>query len=176
MERHPRIGQGYDLHRLARRTDNHDHPVKPLVLGGVQIDSDRGPVSHSDGDVLLHALTDAILGALGEPDIGTLFPDTASENAGRDSADFVAEAVRRMRAAGLAIGNVDLTLILQRPRISPHKERICSRIAELLGVGRSQVNLKGKTHEGVDAVGEGRAVEAHAAVLLLPIVGGEPRH
>ncbi len=164
----PRIGLGYDLHRLEPRSGAAAHEVKPLVLGGLPIEHDHGPISHSDGDVLLHALTDAILGALGEPDIGTLFPDTAPENAGRASRDFLLEAKRRLEAAGLAIGNIDLTLILERPRISPYKERICENLAGLLELERGRINLKGKTHEGVDAVGQGRALEAHAAVLLLP--------
>ncbi len=176
MERQPRIGLGYDLHRLEPRRDADAQAAKPLVLGGIRIDADCGPVSHSDGDVLMHALTDAILGALGEPDIGTLFPDTASENAGRDSRDFLEEAVRRMAATGSAIGNVDLTLIMERPKISPYKDQICRNLALLLGVRRDQVNLKGKTHEGVDAVGEGRAMEAHAAVLLVPSGGPASRH
>jgi 2-C-methyl-D-erythritol 2,4-cyclodiphosphate synthase len=160
-----RIGHGYDLHRLE--------PVppagagRPLMLGGVAIPSDRGPVSHSDGDALLHAVTDAILGALGAPDIGELFPDSAPENAGRDSADFLREATRRLAAAGYAIGNLDATVILERPKLAPHKPQVRARLAELLGVDPSRVNVKGKTHEGVDAVGEGRAVEAHAVVVIV---------
>jgi 2-C-methyl-D-erythritol 2,4-cyclodiphosphate synthase len=168
MTPRPRIGLGYDLHRLEPRSGTGAHEVKPLVLGGLPIEHNYGPISHSDGDVLLHALTDAILGALGDPDIGTLFPDTAAENAGRASREFLLEARRRLEAAGLAIGNVDLTLIMERPKISPYKEPICENLATLLGVERRRINLKGKTHEGVDAVGEGRAMEAHAAVLLEP--------
>lgn len=161
-----RIGHGYDLHRLEALATAGAGGGRPLRLGGVEIPSDLGPVSHSDGDALLHAVTDAILGALGEPDIGSLFPDSAAENAGRDSADFVREAVRRMTAAGYRVGNVDATVILERPKLSPHKAQVRAQLAELLGVDEARVNIKGKTHEGVDAVGEGRAVEVHAVVLL----------
>lgn len=159
-----RIGHGYDLHRLE--------PVapagagRPLILGGVAIPSDLGPVSHSDGDALLHAITDAILGALAEPDIGELFPDFAPENAARDSADFLREALRRLAAAGWTLGNLDATVILERPKLAPHKPQVRARLAELLGIDPSRVNIKGKTHEGVDAVGEGRAVEVHAVVVI----------
>jgi 2-C-methyl-D-erythritol 2,4-cyclodiphosphate synthase len=160
-----RIGHGYDLHRLEPLAPA--GPGRPLVLGGVPIPADRGPISHSDGDALLHALTDAILGALGEPDIGQLFPDNAPENLGRDSAEFLAEACRRLRARGLTVVNADITVILERPKLSPHKAAITARLRELLGVP-GPVNVKAKTHEGVDAVGEGRAVEVHAVVLLAP--------
>ena len=159
-----RIGHGYDLHRLDAFAPA--GAGRPLRLGGVEIPSDRGPVSHSDGDALLHAITDAILGALGAPDIGTLFPDSAAENAGRDSGEFLCEAVRRIAAAGYRLGNVDATVILERPKLSPHKTHLRARLAELLGVEPARVNIKGKTHEGVDAVGEGRAVEVHAVVVI----------
>jgi 2-C-methyl-D-erythritol 2,4-cyclodiphosphate synthase len=160
-----RIGHGYDLHRLEA-----PEPVgrgRAFVLGGVPIDHDLGPVGHSDGDALLHALTDAILGALGEPDIGQLFSDRDPRWDGADSAVFLAEAVGRMRDRGFRIGNVDATVICERPKIGPVKDRMRARVAELLGVAPGAVNIKGKTHEGVDAVGEGRAIEVHAVVLLL---------
>jgi 2-C-methyl-D-erythritol 2,4-cyclodiphosphate synthase len=162
-----RIGHGYDLHRLDAHPPAGAGGGRPLRLGGVEIPSDRGPVSHSDGDALLHAITDAILGALAEPDIGTLFPDSAPENEGRDSADFLREAVRRMTAAGYRLGNLDATVILERPKLSPHKGRVRARLATLLGADEALVNIKGKTHEGVDAVGEGRAVEVHAVVIIV---------
>jgi 2-C-methyl-D-erythritol 2,4-cyclodiphosphate synthase len=164
-----RVGHGWDLHRLE--------PIKPagagrpMVLGGVPVDAPscagRGPVARSDGDVLLHAITDAILGALALPDIGQLFPDTSSANEGRDSAEFLAEAVRRMTGAGYVVGNLDATVICERPKLGPIKERIRLNLARLLGVSPERVNIKGKTHERVDAVGEGRAIEAHAVVTLL---------
>jgi 2-C-methyl-D-erythritol 2,4-cyclodiphosphate synthase len=159
-----RIGHGYDLHRLE--------PVaplgegRPLVLAGVPINHDKGPVGHSDGDAVLHAVTDAILGALAEPDIGQLFPDNAPENEGRDSADFLREATKRMTAHGYALGNVDITIICEKPKIGPHKAKMIASLARLLDCDTSQVNVKGKTHEKVDAVGEGRAIEVHVVALL----------
>jgi 2-C-methyl-D-erythritol 2,4-cyclodiphosphate synthase len=159
-----RIGHGYDLHRLDQCVPMGNG--RPFVLGGIRFDHDRGPVAHSDGDVLMHAVTDAILGALGEPDIGQLFPDTAPENDGRDSRVFLEEAVRRMKAAGWAIGNMDMTVICERPRMGPRKKEVVQNLAHILGVPAGHLNLKGKTHERVDAVGEERAIEAHVVVLL----------
>ncbi len=159
-----RIGHGYDLHRLE--------PPAPagrgrtLVIGGVRFEHDRGPVAHSDGDVLLHAITDAILGALGLPDIGQLFPDTDHRHESQGSADFVREAVKRAAAAGWYVANLDSTVVLERPKLGARKGEIRRRIAELLGVDESCVNVKGKTHEGLDAIGQGLAIEAHAVVLL----------
>ncbi len=157
-----RIGHGYDLHRLE--------PVapagagRPLVLGGVRFVHDRGPVAHSDGDALYHAVTDAILGALAMPDIGQLFPDTDPRHEAQDSSVFLAEAVRRAGAAGWGVVNLDATVILERPKIGPVKDQIRANLARLLCVDVSRVNVKGKTHERVDAVGEGRAVEVHVVV------------
>lgn len=159
-----RIGHGYDLHRLE--------PVapagrgRPLVLGGVLIPHDLGPVAHSDGDALYHAITDGILGALALPDIGQLFPDTDPRHESQDSRIFLAEAVAGAREMGYAVSSVDATVILERPKLSPHKEAIRSNIAGLLEIALDRVNVKGKTHEGVDAVGEGRAIEVHCVVLL----------
>jgi 2-C-methyl-D-erythritol 2,4-cyclodiphosphate synthase len=159
-----RIGHGYDLHRLE------PHPPagqgRPLVVGGVELEHDRGPVAHSDGDVLLHAVVDALMGAIAGPDIGQLFPDNAPDNEGRDSMDFLREAVSRVKSQGYEIANLDATVILERPRIGPHKDRMRATIADALGIARSSVNIKGKSHERVDAVGEGRAIEAHVVVLL----------
>lgn len=153
-----RIGHGYDLHRLEVGRD--------LVVGGVKLDHDRGAAGHSDGDVVYHAVTDAILGALAKPDIGQLFPDNDPQWKGTDSRVFVAEADRVMREAGYVIGNLDVTVICQRPKLSPHKDQMRKNLAYLLGCELDQVNLKGKTHEKVDAVGEGRAIECHVVVLL----------
>ena len=125
-----------------------------------------GPVSHSDGDALYHAVTDAILGALALPDIGQLFPDTAAENEGRDSALFLEEAVKQANERGWGVVNVDATVVLQRPKISGHKQAMRENLARLLGVPIERVNVKGRTGERVDAVGEGRAVDAHAVLLL----------
>ncbi|MEM1328986.1 MAG: 2-C-methyl-D-erythritol 2,4-cyclodiphosphate synthase [Planctomycetota bacterium] len=158
------IGHGYDLHRLEAIEP--EGPGKPLVLGGIRFEHERGPVGHSDGDALLHAVTDALLGAIAAPDIGQLFPNSAPENRGRDSAEFIAEALRRVSEAGYRPVNLDATVILEWPKLGPRKEEVRRRLAELLRMPMARVNVKGKTHESVDAVGEGRAVEVHAVVLL----------
>lgn len=160
-----RVGHGFDLHRLEPLAPEGNG--RPLILGGVRLEHALGPVGHSDGDALLHALTDAILGALGEPDIGELFPDSSPKWSGADSVIFLHEAVARMGEAGYELGNADVTVILQRPRISPHKDAIRVRVAGMLGVPPARVNLKGKTNEELDALGEGRGVAVHAVVLLL---------
>ncbi len=160
-----RIGHGYDLHRLEPRPPA--GAGRPLVVGGVRLDHDRGPISHSDGDALLHAITDAILGALAGPDIGQLFPDNDPANESADSAIFLEAAAKHARTSGYRIGNVDATVILERPKIGPHKEAMRTAIARILGIEPAFVNIKGKTHERVDAVGEGRAIETHAVVLLI---------
>lgn len=141
-----------------------------MILGGVRVTDahlTRGPVARSDGDVLLHAVTDAILGALALPDIGAIFPDTDPANEGRDSAQFLAHAVRLARKQGYVVGNVDATVVCERPKIGPIKEQIRLNLARLVGASPERVNIKGKTHERVDAVGEGRAIEAHCVVTLL---------
>jgi 2-C-methyl-D-erythritol 2,4-cyclodiphosphate synthase len=169
-----RIGHGYDLHRLEPRPSA-QHPAtdgkgRPLILGGVRFDDHpTGPISHSDGDAVYHAVTDAILGALGLPDIGQLFPDDDPRNESADSAIFVREAASRAAGRGFALANIDITLICEKPRISPVKIQMIANIARLLKCDVSQVNLKGKTHEKVDAVGEGRAVEVHVVALLARI-------
>jgi 2-C-methyl-D-erythritol 2,4-cyclodiphosphate synthase len=153
-----KIGIGYDLHRLAEG--------RPFRLGGVKIPSDTGPVGHSDGDALLHALTDALLGALGEGDIGRLFPDTDPRWKDALSVIFVREAMSRVRAAGLTVVNADVVAAVERPRIAPHVERMKDVIAPVLGVDRAAVGIKAKTNEGLGDVGEGRAVACWAVVLL----------
>ena len=153
-----RIGHGFDLHRLE--------PGHDLVVCGLALDHDRGCVAHSDGDVVYHAVTDAILGALGQDDIGQLFPDNDPAWKGADSTVFVREAVKRMADAGLAIGNIDITVILERPKLGDHKAAMKANLAQLLGCDLSQVNLKAKTHERVDALGENRAIACHVVVLL----------
>ncbi|MBT8485733.1 MAG: 2-C-methyl-D-erythritol 2,4-cyclodiphosphate synthase [Phycisphaerales bacterium] len=164
-----RIGHGYDLHRLE--------PVapagagRPLRLAGLLFDHPSGPVGHSDGDALFHAVTDAVLGALGAPDLGGLFPDTDPRYENADSALFLDAAAQRMRDAGFTVGNLDATIICERPKIGPHRTTLGANIAERLGCPPDRVNVKGKTHEQVDAVGEGRAIEVHAVVLLLPAAG-----
>ncbi len=158
------IGHGYDLHRLEPVAPA--GPGRPFVLGTVRFEHDRGPVAHSDGDALLHAVTDALLGAIAEPDIGQLFPDTDPRHEAQDSRVFLAEAVRRVRAAGYRPTNLDATVICERPKFGPHRMPVREALAALLDLPVGRVNVKAKTHEKVDAVGEGRAVEVHAVVLL----------
>jgi 2-C-methyl-D-erythritol 2,4-cyclodiphosphate synthase len=154
-----RIGHGFDLHRLE--------PGLQLVVGGLKLDHDRGCAAHSDGDVVYHSVVDAILGALAKQDIGQLFPDNDPKWKGADSKVFIEEAVRVMRSAGYTIGNLDVTVILQRPKLGPHKEKIRQNLATLLGCDLDQVNLKGKTHEHVDSLGENRSIACHVVVLLV---------
>ncbi|PRQ17588.1 putative 2-C-methyl-D-erythritol 2,4-cyclodiphosphate synthase [Rosa chinensis] len=154
-----RVGHGFDLHRLE--------PGYPLIIGGIDIPHDRGCEAHSDGDVLLHCVVDAILGALGLPDIGQIFPDSDPKWRGAASSVFIKEAVKLMHEAGYEIGNLDATLILQRPKLSPHKEVMRANLAKLLGADPSVVNLKAKTHEKVDSLGENRSIAAHTVVLLM---------
>ncbi|MBN2491040.1 MAG: 2-C-methyl-D-erythritol 2,4-cyclodiphosphate synthase [Planctomycetes bacterium] len=153
-----RVGLGWDLHRLEAG--------RPLVLGGVAIPHDRGAVGHSDGDALLHAIVDALLGAAGLGDIGELFDDRDPAHRGRPSGEFVAAVRARLAASGLRVAGVDTVIVLERPRLGPHKAAIRARLAELLGLEPDRVGVKAKTHEGVDALGTGDAVAAHAVVLL----------
>ncbi|MCZ6835266.1 MAG: 2-C-methyl-D-erythritol 2,4-cyclodiphosphate synthase [Planctomycetota bacterium] len=159
-----RIGHGFDLHRLESLPP--DGEGKPFILAGVTFEHPVGPVGHSDGDAVFHAVTDALLGAIGEPDIGQLFPDTDPVNEGRDSSDFLREASRRIREAGFAIGNLDVTVVCERPKLNPMKSTMIENLARVLDCDTRQVNIKGKTHEQVDAIGEGRAVAVHVVVLL----------
>ncbi|MEM8738298.1 MAG: 2-C-methyl-D-erythritol 2,4-cyclodiphosphate synthase [Planctomycetota bacterium] len=156
----PRLGHGFDLHRLEAG--------RRLVVAGMELEHDRGCAAHSDGDVVYHAVTDAILGALGQDDIGQLFPDDDPRWKDADSSVFVREAVRCMDGAGYDVGNLDVTVVLERPKLSPHKAAMKTRLADLLHSEASRINLKGKTHEGVDALGENRAIACHAVVLLVP--------
>jgi 2-C-methyl-D-erythritol 2,4-cyclodiphosphate synthase len=155
-----RIGIGYDLHRLVTG--------RPLTLGGVQIPHDRGLLGHSDGDVVLHALCDALLGALGQPDIGELFPDTDPAWKDADSRRFVREALARVGAAGYHIVNVDLIIHAEQPKLAPHKPQLRQALADLLGVPLNCIGLKAKTNETLDAVGRAEAIACWAAVLLEP--------
>ena len=153
-----RIGLGHDCHRLA--------PDKPLVIGGVTIPHDTGPVAHSDGDVLLHALTDALLGAAGLGDIGEWFPDNDPQYAGADSAVLLVKVLDRLRGDGWSIVNIDCTVHAQRPKLSPFKKQIAARIAGLLQLGPELVNVKAKTGEKVGPVGREEAITADAVVLI----------
>ncbi len=159
-----RIGHGYDLHRLEHLAP--EGPGKPLIIGGVPLEHDRGALAHSDGDVLYHAITDALLGAIAHPDIGQLFPNSDDREAGRDSSEYVREARRLISETGFRPISLDATVVLERPKIGPHKDAMRANIAALLGMEVARVNVKGKTHEAVDAVGQGLALEAHCVVLL----------
>jgi 2-C-methyl-D-erythritol 2,4-cyclodiphosphate synthase len=154
------VGHGYDLHRLQPTCDG-----KRLVLSGVVISDAICPVSHSDGDVVLHALVDALLGAIGAGDIGEMFPNTDPRWKNADSRIFVDEAWRRVRQRGYGLGNLDVTVMLERPKVGPHKAAMIGRLRELLGPAGG-INLKAATNEGCDAIGRGEAVAAHAVVLL----------
>ena len=153
-----RIGEGWDIHALV--------VGRPLVLGGITLPFDKGLLGHSDADALLHAITDALLGAAGLGDIGSHFPDTEAQFQGADSAVLLAEAARIVRAKGYAIGNVDSTVIAQAPRMAPYIGAMRARIAEGLGIAPDCVNVKAKTAEKMGSVGLGQAIEARAIVLL----------
>jgi len=153
-----RVGLGHDTHRLVLGL--------PLILGGVRIEHVSGLEGHSDADVLLHAATDALLGAAGLGDIGELFPDTEPEYRGADSARFVIEALIRVRAAGWEPVNLDCTIHAQRPKLSAYKALIKQRLAELLGLSSDAVNVKAKTGERVGPVGREEAMTADVIVLL----------
>ena len=159
-----RVGHGFDLHRMELLSEM---PDLELWLGGIKLEHDRGCVAHSDGDVLAHTVTDAILGALCLPDIGQIFPDNDPKWKGCSSDVFVKEAVRLMHERGYEIGNMDITIIAQRPKLSPHKETIRGNICDWMDVHPSVVNLKAKTHEKVDSLGENRSIACEAVVLLI---------
>lgn len=153
-----RVGEGWDIHALVEG--------RPLVLGGITIPHSKGLWGHSDADALLHAITDAVLGAAALGDIGRHFPDTDPAFKGADSGVLLSEAVRRVRAKGFAIVNVDSTIVAQAPKLAPHMAAMQARIAELLGVEPDQVNVKAKTAEKMGPVGAGDAMEARAIALL----------
>ena len=153
-----RIGHGWDLHRLEAG--------RPCRLGGMEIPHGKGPKGHSDGDVVLHAVTDALLGASALGDIGALFPDTDARWAGADSAGLLGMALARVRAAGYSVGNLDVTVVAQEPKIGPHREAMRDRLASLLGVEVGRVSVKAKTTEGLGDIGAGLAIACHAVVLL----------
>jgi 2-C-methyl-D-erythritol 2,4-cyclodiphosphate synthase len=159
-----RIGHGYDLHRLEPLAP--EGRGRPFVLGGVRLEHPRGPVGHSDGDALYHAVTDALLGSIAAPDIGQLFPDTDPRHESADSSIFLEAAVARLEDAGWSVANLDVTVVCEQPRVGPVKDRIVANLARHLRCERHRINVKGKTHEQVDAVGEGRAVEVHCVVLV----------
>ena len=153
-----RIGNGYDLHRLVTG--------RPLILGGVRIPFEKGLEAHSDGDVICHAVTDAVLGAAGAGDIGRHFPDTDSAWKNADSIELLRRAAAIVKDAGYSIVNVDVIVIAQKPKLAPHVEAMCGNVARALGCGASQVSVKGKTNEGVDSMGAGESIAVHAVALV----------
>ena len=153
-----RIGEGWDTHALVTG--------RPLVLGGITIPHTHGLLGHSDADALLHAITDALLGAAALGDIGRHFPDTDPQFKGADSVVLLQEAYRRVQAAGWQLVNLDATIVAQAPKMAPHIGAMVARIAEALGVAPAQVNVKAKTAEKMGPVGEGRAIETRAVCLL----------
>ncbi len=153
-----RIGHGYDVHRFA--------PGRELILGGVKIPFEQGLLGHSDADVLLHAIMDALLGAAALGDIGQHFPDTDPRYAGADSAALLGECAALLRGAGWEIGNIDATVIAQKPKLAPYIGRMRETVAEVCGIGADAVSVKATTEEGLGFTGEMRGVSAHAVALL----------
>ena len=153
-----RVGEGWDTHALVEG--------RPLMLGGVQIPFEKGLLGHSDADLLLHAITDALLGAAGLGDIGQHFPDTDATYKGADSAKLLRTAYEHVKQLGWQLGNVDCTIVAQAPKLAPHRSDIRSSIAKALGLAESQVNVKAKTAEKMGPVGEGLSMEARAVVLI----------
>jgi 2-C-methyl-D-erythritol 2,4-cyclodiphosphate synthase len=150
-----RIGHGYDLHRLQ--------PGGQLLLGGIVVSTDLSPIAHSDGDVVLHALVDALLGAMAWGDIGDHFPDSDPKWKNAPSRIFLEETLKKIWAAGFAIVNADVTILAERPKIKPFKPQMLANLQQLLG---GQINIKAGTNEQCDAIGKGEAIAAHAVVLL----------
>ena len=153
-----RVGEGWDTHALVEG--------RPLMLGGVHVPYEKGLLGHSDADVLLHAITDALLGAAGLGDIGQHFPDTDATYKGADSVKLLKIAYDHVKQLGWQLGNVDCTIVAQAPKLAPHRSDIRSSIAKALGVAESQVNVKAKTAEKMGPVGEGLSMEARAVVLI----------
>lgn len=153
-----RVGEGWDTHALVEG--------RPLMLGGVHVPYEKGLLGHSDADVLLHAITDALLGAAGLGDIGQHFPDTDATYKGADSVKLLKIAYDHVKQLGWHLGNIDCTIVAQAPKLAPHRSDIRSSIAKALGVAESQVNVKAKTAEKMGPVGEGLSMEARAVVLI----------
>jgi 2-C-methyl-D-erythritol 2,4-cyclodiphosphate synthase len=159
----PRIGQGFDAHRLVEG--------RPLWLGGVRVPHARGLAGHSDGDVLLHAVASALLGALAEGDLGTAFPSSDEAWRGVASGELLARVAARLPARGLALGNLDATVIAEEPRLAPYREAMEERLATLLGAERARVSVKVTSTDRLGAIGRGEGIAAQAVVLLRPAAG-----
>ena len=153
-----RIGHGYDVHRLV--------PGRPLILGGVHVDYDRGLDGHSDADVLVHAVMDALLGAAAMGDIGKLFPDNDDRYLGADSMELLREVSRRLEGAGYRLGNLDATIIAQRPKLAPYIAQMRRNLALCMDVGADCISVKATTEEGLGFTGSGAGIAAHAVVLI----------
>ncbi|MHC4375946.1 MAG: 2-C-methyl-D-erythritol 2,4-cyclodiphosphate synthase [Planctomycetota bacterium] len=153
-----RVGLGFDLHRLEEG--------RPCILGGVELPHPTGPAGHSDGDAVLHAISDAVLGAAGLDDLGTLFPDTDAKWKGADSAALLFECMRRVGEAGYRAVNLDVVIATEGPRIAPHRAAMRARIGELVGLDPADVNVKGKSLEGLGALAGGTGVAVQVVVLL----------
>jgi 2-C-methyl-D-erythritol 2,4-cyclodiphosphate synthase len=166
----PRIGQGLDVHAFDVHAGE-GAPARPLVLGGVHIPGGRPLVGHSDADVVLHALVDALLGAAGAGDLGTLVGVDLPGTRDADSAGFVREALDVVAAAGWAVGNADLTVVAQQPRLGPHRAAVRARVADLLGCAEGQVSVKATTTDHLGAIGRGEGIACLAVVLLVPAPG-----
>ena len=159
MSANMRVGIGYDIHRLADQ--------RRLIIGGVELEHSKGLVGHSDADVVLHAVTDAILGAAGLPDIGDLFPDTDPAYKNADSRVLLTRAMERVRQQGFATCNLDVIIHAEAPKLSPYKQRIAESIAPLVGVTADRVSVKAKTAEGLGSIGAGEAMACTASVLIV---------
>jgi 2-C-methyl-D-erythritol 2,4-cyclodiphosphate synthase len=153
-----RCGIGYDLHRLE--------PGRKFIIGGIELPFDKGPAGHSDGDVVAHALCDALLGAAGLGDIGTHFPDSDPKWKDADSMQFLEHAAQHLSAKGFSIAYIDAVVILEKPKLAPHFERMRAKLAKVLRIPLEKIHLKAKTNEGVDAIGRGEAVAAWVVATL----------
>jgi 2-C-methyl-D-erythritol 2,4-cyclodiphosphate synthase len=158
MSREYRVGQGYDIHRIATE--------RPLFLCGVRVPYSMGLLGHSDADVGLHAVIDAMLGAAGAGDIGERFPDTAVENRGKPSSDMLSAVLAELTASGWRVENVDLTIITEQPKLKPHKPAMRAKLAELCAISPDRIGIKAKTNETLGAVGREEAMICNAVVLL----------
>jgi 2-C-methyl-D-erythritol 2,4-cyclodiphosphate synthase len=158
-----KIGHGYDIHRTAED--------RKMIIGGVEIPYEKGLLGHSDADVLIHAIIDSILGALGKGDIGTHFPDTSDDYLNIDSAILLKRTMDILKKEGYTVGNLDSTVIAQRPKLNPHISAIRARLAEIMNIPQESINVKAKTEEGLGYIGSGDAISAHAVVIIERIQG-----
>lgn len=160
MKGYPRVGLGYDIHRLVAG--------RPLILGGVKIDADRGLLGHSDGDAVLHALADAIYGAIGSGDIGEHFPDTDRSLEGMDSSLIIRAAVAEAEERGYKVRSADITILAERPKLGPWKEEIRQNVAALMGLPHDAVSVKARTNEGLGPIGQQQAIACYAVTVVTP--------